>query len=413
LGSANFSGTLNLNALNLSNSAELVSYSSELGTFGTVNGLPNNYQLVYNPTELDVVNLAATTSTTYALSASAAATLLHVGGSTTIAATITNAGTGTADLLNYAGLNLTASAGSLSGAGLPKSGGPLAQGASDSGTLSYLANTPGTIAISPVVSGGTNATLLTPASSGSLTGATINVFSGTGTWISSSGSLWSGNGNWVDGNGVGGAPGTFAGYDNVDAAVLSGTGSVTTISLSGANPSLKSLSLSGASYTLTGGSLQLKSDTGVASLIAASGIQTLDGHMTLNIDGTADIAPAFGAQIDINGSITGPGGLALTDAGTLILSGTNTFSGETDVSAGTLIVANPAALTDGTSLTVGSAAAFGTLQPASGSATAPSITPVPEPATLTLLAAAIGGAVLYRRIGVRYRGARGHARLHR
>jgi autotransporter-associated beta strand protein len=404
-GPVNLSGTLNL--ANVTGAGELISYNSASGTFGTVNGLPGSYQLVYNPTELDVINLAATTSTTYALSASAAATLLHVGDSTTVAATITNAGTGTADLLNYAGLKLTASSGSLSGGGLPKDGGPLAQGASDSGSLMFLGSTPGAITLTPRASGGTNATLLTPASSSSVTSTTISVFSGSGTWTSSSGSLWAGHGNWIDINGVSGAPGTFAGYDDVDAAVLGGTGSVTTISLSGANPSLKSLSLGGANYTLTGGTLHLNSDSGVATLSAPSGIETLESQLSLSLDSSADFAPAFGASITIAGPITGSGGIHLVDAGTLTLSGSNNYGGETIVAAGTLVIADAAALVDGSSLSVGSAAAFSALQPAAGPLGAGTFAPVPEPGTTVLFVTAALGVAVYR--GMRRRAIKGCA----
>ena len=42
----------------------------------------------------------------------------------------------------------------------------------------------------------------------------------------------------------------------------------------------------------------------------------------------------------LSGPISGPGGLSLTDAGALILSAANTYSGGTTVNAGTLVVAN-------------------------------------------------------------------------
>ena len=219
-----------------SGSAELMAYNSESGTFGKVFGVPPaGYKLTYTPTQLDLVQTIA--PTTYNLSASAAAGILHVGGSTTVTATITNAGTGIADALDYAGLNFAASAGSLGGAGMLKNGGPLAQSASDSGSLSYVASVPGTITLTPTASG-TNATIGGAAAIGTTGSATISVFCGNGAWCGSSGSLWCNSGNWTDAEGVQAAPGTFAAFANCDTATFSGSGSVTSICLSGANPSL-------------------------------------------------------------------------------------------------------------------------------------------------------------------------------
>jgi hypothetical protein len=89
----------------------------------------------------------------------------------------------------------------------------------------------------------------------------------------------------------------------------------------------------------------------------------------------------------------------------LILSGTNTFGsngGGTVVTNGTLVLMNNEALAAGSSLTIGDASAFaggpsgaeadtgavssGLNSPLSAS---PSITPVPEPGTLVLVAAGV------------------------
>ena len=52
-GTSAFAGTLNVFNYT-SGTAELMAYSVESGAFGTVNGVPLGYQLVYKPTELDI-----------------------------------------------------------------------------------------------------------------------------------------------------------------------------------------------------------------------------------------------------------------------------------------------------------------------------------------------------------------------
>lgn len=89
------------------------------------------------------------TSTTYNLTALAASPLLHTSGTTTVTAMITNAGSGNDDSLNYGGLFLSVPGGTLGGAGLPKNGGPLALGASDSGSLVYTATAAGNFTFCP------------------------------------------------------------------------------------------------------------------------------------------------------------------------------------------------------------------------------------------------------------------------
>ena len=89
--------------------------------------------------------------------------------------------------------------------------------------------------------------------------------------------------------------------------------------------------------------------------------------------------------------------LRMTGAGTLVLSGTNTYTGGTIVNSGTLIAANNEAIADGTSLTVGNALAFPTpVVPAP--VAAPAVSPVPEPGTVALLVAAASIAVGWSRL---------------
>ena len=169
---------------------------------------------------------------------------------------------------------------------------------------------------------------------------TGEVFNGTGTWAGAA-SDWGSANHWSDTNGVQAAPGTFAGYDNVDVANFSG-GGATTVNLDGASPSLKTLSLSGASaYTLAQGnigsaSLQFKSDSGNANITAASTGHLISAPVILASNTTVAITNIT-ASLEISGAISGLG-LTKDGAGTLVLSGTNNYTGLTTVTGGTLLV---------------------------------------------------------------------------
>ena len=109
----------------------------------------------------------------------------------------------------------------------------------------------------------------------------------------------------------------------------------------------------------------------------------------------------------MSGTLSGGpfGGLIKDGAGTLILSGTNTYGGGTDVSDGTLVLTNADAVAAGTSLAVGAGGTFifdptvsGSPLDATSVHVASQVNPVPEPETLTLLAVAgIVAAGVWRR----------------
>ncbi|MEI6603702.1 MAG: autotransporter-associated beta strand repeat-containing protein [Verrucomicrobiota bacterium] len=166
------------------------------------------------------------------------------------------------------------------------------------------------------------------------------VFDGTGTW-SGAASDWGSASHWSDANGVHAAPGTFAGYDNVDAANFSG-GGATTVNLNGMSPSLKSLSLSGSNaYTLAQGnigsaSLQFNSDSGNASITAASTGHLISAPVILASNTTVAVTHPTDSLV-VSGAISGLG-LTKDGAGTLVLSGTNSYTGLTTVNGGSLLV---------------------------------------------------------------------------
>ena len=249
-GLATLGGTLNLFGAT-SGTEDLINYTGGYsGSFGTATNVPAGYKLQYNTYQLDLV--ASTNATTYNLAASTTASLLHVGDTATVSATITNAGTGQPDTLNYSGLGVSGPGSFSAAISGSASGGPLAQYGVGTITQTYTASVPGyNITLTPV-SGGTNATLGTPALAGSTAVAMVNVFSGSGTWTGTGGTTsWSNNGNWADAHGVKAAPGTFAKFTNTDAAIFGGT-TGGTITLDGASPSLNALTFSGsnASYTI-------------------------------------------------------------------------------------------------------------------------------------------------------------------
>jgi fibronectin-binding autotransporter adhesin len=162
---------------------------------------------------------------------------------------------------------------------------------------------------------------------------------------------------------------------------------------------------------LEGYSLTAANSNALPSLAGAAGTITDygTGGGTTTLTVSQSITTTFGGSID-DGPVNRLA-LLLTGTGTLILSGTNDYSGGTIVDAGTLIVDDASALLDGSSLTVGQGASslFGPAlrgPPSPGGAAAPAgAAAVPEPQTLALLAA--GAAILlmsgscWRPFGVR------------
>ena len=151
--------------------------------------------------------------------------------------------------------------------------------------------------------------------------------------------------------------------------------------------------------TSSGNSLISTSDPvfGTVMLNSASGSS---GTTTINISsGTLTISAPL-VQDTVDGIVDA---LSMTGSGTLVLSGTNTYTGGTTVNGGTLIATNNEAIADGSSLTVGNASAFpAPMVPAAAIASVAAVTPVPEPGTLGLIAAAaLAGIGIWRKKGRR------------
>ena len=131
-------------------------------------------------------------------------------------------------------------------------------------------------------------------------------------------------------------------FDNTKLA----TGASATVTLDGAAPSLKGLTFntSGGGFTLatgTGGSLTLKSDVGAAAVTATAGTHVISTGLALK---SATGVAVAGGSIEFSGVVSGLGQLTKTGAGTLVLSGANTFEGGVVLSEGTLIAKNSAGL---------------------------------------------------------------------
>jgi autotransporter-associated beta strand protein len=140
---------------------------------------------------------------------------------------------------------------------------------------------------------------------------------------------------------------------------------------------------------MSGGSLDLEGN------VSSQGVLSLNGSGMIG-NGASGAGNEALFVINDGGNFSGTiqdggfGGNAPVElglgGGTLILSGTNTYSGGTIVADGTLVLTNNQAIAAGSSLTVGDPGLFGSVLPAA--TVAPVLTPVPEPGTLAMLAMA-------------------------
>jgi autotransporter-associated beta strand protein len=212
-------------------------------------------------------------------------------------------------------------------------------------------------------------------------------------WTGSAGNTsWSDSGNWSNGvpnyaaataviNTPGASPITVTldGPQTVGSLALGSTNSsAVTISGTGGNTLTMNNLGSGATILTVGGSDEVNVPVALAD--------------NLTISGSGTLAFSTSSSITDNG-----GQYALTmngTGGTLILSGSNNYSGGTNVNAGTLIVTSSTALLDGSALSVG-AAQFQGLSPVPSSR---GVAAVPEPGTLALLSvgAIAAGAICGR-----------------
>jgi autotransporter-associated beta strand protein len=155
------------------------------------------------------------------------------------------------------------------------------------------------------------------------------------------------------------------------------------------------------SVSLTGGPFPIgiiTVNTNVENSLTFTG-----GALTLGGPAQIDVQTPSPVTFDPTAIISGTAGLNKTGPGTLILSGTNTYTGPTNVNQGTLLVTQPGSLDAGSSVTVAPGATLGgtgivngSVNIASGGILAPGIEPVPGTLTVGPLTLNSGSILNYQ-----------------
>jgi fibronectin-binding autotransporter adhesin len=189
----------------------------------------------------------------------------------------------------------------------------------------------------------------------------------------------------------------FAGaIEQVD--LLGKTGANSTISLVLDGPGTQILSGSNAytgTTTISQGTLQIGNGGTTGSLSGGTGGSVITVNDTLVFDRSNTVTQGTDFS---SAAITGNGVLVQAGSGTLVLTGTNTYSGGTIVENGILTTQSPTALPSGTNLTVGQGASS-LFSPALATpqVTHSDVVAVPEPGTAALLAAGVVMVMCFRR----------------
>ncbi len=210
------------------------------------------------------------------------------------------------------------------------------------------------------------------------------------TWNQAAGGSWTNAGNWLPTTvPASGSPLLFPelGANSSIAVMLDGPQSASALVFSAS----EGYSLSQGS----GGALTLGTSAAGPLISVLSGTHTISAPLVI-VGGGLSVSLLDDGGLEFSGNVSDDGnGRSLTltgdGSGQLILSGTNSYSGGTDVQSGTLIVESSTALPTGSSLIVGVGASqlFGdSLQAAP---IAGEVQAVPEPGTMVLLLA--GGAL--------------------
>ncbi|MBQ6705668.1 MAG: autotransporter-associated beta strand repeat-containing protein [Opitutales bacterium] len=101
-------------------------------------------------------------------------------------------------------------------------------------------------------------------------------------------------------------------------------------------------------FNLNGGTLGALDSWGTSDGIALGGSVTIDTQTRVVNSVGASTDGGVGATISLGGVLSGAGNITKAGAGTLMLSGANTFTGDVTVSAGTVVAGNATALGTGT-----------------------------------------------------------------
>ena len=204
----------------------------------------------------------------------------------------------------------------------------------------------------------------------------------TSIWASAISGSWSRSENWI-----GGVP------DAVDAAAVINASTTASLTVTLDSPETVGVLILGNSpstnvgYTLKGSgsnTLTFNNAPNDALITVTNGSHVIEAPVVL----ADDLVVSGSGTLDFDGASTITGGFSLTmngAGGTLILSGTDTFTGGVVVNAGTLILASATALRDGSSLTVGAGGTM--IFDSSHGAAGPTILSTPSP-----IAQAVPGA---------------------
>jgi autotransporter-associated beta strand protein len=211
--------------------------------------------------------------------------------------------------------------------------------------------------------------------------------SGPAGWIGGTSGNWSVGTNWSGGTAPNGAGQAAALTQATTATVTATLDTPVTLGILEFGNSGGNLAVG---YNVSGTNALTLDNSGSDSLVSASeGSHSISAPVLLN--GNLDVSPSANATLTISGNIrqsNSGSSLTLATPGTLILSGSNGYSGGTIVKTGTLEVENSSAIASGTSLSVGSNASSipAPIVPA-GAAMSLSAAVVPEPSSITLIGA--------------------------
>lgn len=204
----------------------------------------------------------------------------------------------------------------------------------------------------------TSGTATIQASAGGMTGTMNVTLPGAASWTAGgASSSWNASGNWQS-SALGGNLALLGLRGVTGDTALFQTAPSTTVSLNGSSPTLAGITFNNgaATYAIapgSGGALQMSNGGANATIQVAAGNHGIQSPVTLVSNLSIDTAAA--SSLTISGGVSGSGkSLVKTGAGTLTLSGANTFTGGTTVSGGSLVVKNGASL--GGSLVIGNGA---------------------------------------------------------
>ncbi|MFM7244710.1 MAG: beta strand repeat-containing protein [Planctomycetaceae bacterium] len=132
------------------------------------------------------------------------------------------------------------------------------------------------------------------------------------------------------------------------------------LQLNGGTVDVRSGGAAGASLVFQNSSAITVGGTAKSTILSTTGTGqlNLNSARTFTVNSTVD---ASGVDLEISAQIIGSSGFTKSGSGTLLLTGSNTFSGTTSVTAGRLVLGNPSALAGTTFNTQSGTAVTGTL----------------------------------------------------